>query len=281
MVVFHGPFQVVELVWIGRLGEQSGFKVWLEGLLDLVRLVDEVQHAGIFLLGPIYSVQPAQRLNGINATELLIHVHRVEQRLIKASLELLCHDQQPVLLGLERGRGLRFREPVHAGFGELLAAVRVLHFAREGNQRLVRQPPRFHFPIEVQLVPHRMQPGTRHHHRLRLAGDPVLYFFLEMVQHHRRLGVDSVRVQIRIGAQQVGGFLAVELRVGFNLLQQREVDLERRVVLQHVKDEAFLDGLPHRVQAERREAAAGLRRAEQLQRLLFRCGRECEETHVV
>ena len=47
-----------------------------------------------------------------------------------------------------------------------------------------------------------------------------------------------------------------------------ERELVGRVVLQHVEDEAFLDGLAHRIHVERLRQAVRPGPAEQLQRLL-------------
>ena len=87
------------------------------------------------LLG-VRAVEPRERLHRVDAAELLVHVHRVQQRLVEAGLELVGDDQEAVLRPLERLGGLRLREAVHAGLGVGLAAV--LDRAGEGDQRLER-----------------------------------------------------------------------------------------------------------------------------------------------
>jgi hypothetical protein len=52
------------------------------------------------------------------------------------------------------------------------------------------------------------------------------------------------------GAAFLARLLDVELGVAFDRLGQPVVALDRRVVLQHVEDEAFLDRLLHRVAVE-------------------------------
>ena len=61
------------------------------------------------------AVEPRQRLHGVHAAELLVHVHRVQQRLIEPSLELVGDDQETVFGPLEGLGGLRLRKTVHPG----------------------------------------------------------------------------------------------------------------------------------------------------------------------
>ena len=61
---------------------------------------------------------------------------------------------------------------------------------------------------------------------------------------------------------------------------QPVVRLVGRVVLEHIEDEAFLDGLPHAVEMERLGFAVRSRPAENLQRLVLRRGREGEEADI-
>ncbi|MDQ3583084.1 MAG: hypothetical protein M3495_16440 [Pseudomonadota bacterium] len=102
------------------------------------------------------SVEPRERLHGTDTAELPVHVHRVEQqRLVKAGLELVGDDEEPVLGALEGLRGLRLREAVHPRLGVGLTAV--LHRAREGNQRLERVAALRQVLVHRQPVTHRMQ----------------------------------------------------------------------------------------------------------------------------
>ena len=63
------------------------------------------------------AVQPGQRLHGIQPGEDLVHVHRVQQRLVEAGLELLGDDQHLVVVVAESLGGLGFGEPVHPLLG--------------------------------------------------------------------------------------------------------------------------------------------------------------------
>src|SRR5581483_2463917 len=78
--------QVVQKIWVGSLLQERSIVIRLKGLLDLIRVVDEVQDKRLGLPGR-YAIEPRERLHGIDSPELLIDVHRVEQRLIKSRLK--------------------------------------------------------------------------------------------------------------------------------------------------------------------------------------------------
>ena len=86
------------------------------------------------------AVKAGKRLDCIHAPELLVHVHRVEQRLVEASLELVGGHQEPVLRLPELGCRLPLAYDlfmpgrVHAGLRVGFPAV--FHRAGEGNERL-------------------------------------------------------------------------------------------------------------------------------------------------
>ena len=77
-----------------------------EGGLDLVQFVGEVDHRRALLLC-VRAVEARERLHRVHATQLLVHVDRVEQRLVEASLELVGDDQEAVLGAFEDLRRLR------------------------------------------------------------------------------------------------------------------------------------------------------------------------------
>ena len=206
---------LVEQVRVGRLGEQRRLVVRLEGGLDRVRLVGEVEHHGALLLGRQRAVEPRERLHRVHAAELLVHVHRVQQRLVEAGLELVGDDQEAILRPLEGLRGLRLREAVHPGLGVGLAAV--LDRSREGHEGLERIAPLLEVPVHGELVAHGMQARARHDHRLGPAADLVLHLGGEVLHHDPDLLVDGVRVQLDEGLEQVLGLALVVARVGLDL----------------------------------------------------------------
>ncbi len=110
--------------------------------------------------------------------------------------------------------------------------------------------------VELLLVAHRVRARAGHDHRLRPAADLVAREGAEVLDHHLGLLGDVVRMQAHEARQRPGGLLLVHLGIVLNGLDQPVVGLVGRVVLQHVQDEAFLDGLPHAVEVERLRLAA-------------------------
>ena len=89
---------------------------------------------------------------------------------------------------------------------------------------------------------------------------------------------DGVLVVLDVPAELPLGSLGVELGVVVDALDHVEVPVDRRVVGQHVHDEAFLDGLLHRVVVERqvfhRAVRLRVRGPEELEGLVLGSGGE-------
>ena len=94
-----GP-QVVDQIRVGHVRQFRRRVVGLERRQHVGRVVHEVQHVGRVLAG-VGTIQPGQRLHGLNARQSLIDVHAAQQRLIEAGLELVRHQQNLVLVGVE------------------------------------------------------------------------------------------------------------------------------------------------------------------------------------
>jgi hypothetical protein len=60
----------------------------------------KVEHEAVVLLR-VRAVEPRQGLHRFDAGERLVHVHRVQQRLVVAGLELVGADQKAVRIGLD------------------------------------------------------------------------------------------------------------------------------------------------------------------------------------
>ena len=103
---------------------------------------------------------------------------------------------------------------------------------------------------------------------------------MEVVDHDLGLQADRVVVALDEAPQLLLRLLDVEFRVVLHRLGEPVVAGHRRVVRQHVQDEALLDGLLHGVAVEGAvpDGAVGLRvgRAEDLQRLVLGGGGERE-----
>ena len=102
----------------------------------------------------------------------------------------------------------------------------------------------------------------------------------EVLDHDLGLLGDVVRMQAHEPRQGPGRLALVHLGIVLDGLDQPVVGLVGRVVLEHVEDEALLDGLAHGVEVEGLGLAVGPRPAEDLQRLVLGRGREGEEADV-
>ena len=90
------------------------------------------------------------------------------------------------------------------------------------------------------------------HHRPRLAADLVLgqHLLVEVVHHDLGLEADRVVVALDVAPQLLLRLVDVELRVVLDRFGELVVAHHRRVVRQHVQDEALLDRLLHGVAVE-------------------------------
>ena len=124
------------------------------------------------------------------------------------------------------------------------------------------------------------------HHRPRLATDLVLgqHLLVEVVHHDLGLEADRVVVALDVPAQLLLRLVHVELRVVLDRLGELVVAHHRRVVRQHVQDEALLDRLLHGVAVEGamldRAVRLRLRLAENFQGLVLGRGGEGEVARV-
>ena len=218
-------------------------------------------------------------MHGSHAPEFLIDVHGVQERLIEARLKLIGDDHQLAFIPLERVGGLRVGEAVHVGFGVVLASI--THGAGECDKTFELIPLRLEALVHGSPVTNSVQTTAGDDHRLGLAANSVHGLADKMIDHDLHFLVDRVFVEIDERLEQRRRLLAVVPWVFLNLLEQIPVRFVCRVILQHVEDEAFLDGLPHRVEAERLELAVFPFEAKQFQRLGLGCGGEGEGADVV
>ena len=80
--------EVVKEVRVGGFRKERPLVVRLEGLLDVVGLIGEVQdhRLGLIWVGP---VQPRKGLDRVDPAQLLVHVHGVKEGFVVPGLELL------------------------------------------------------------------------------------------------------------------------------------------------------------------------------------------------
>ena len=146
--------------------------IGLESREDVRRVIHEIQHIGRVLAG-VRTVQARERLHGLDAREPLVHIHPAEQRLVKAGLKLIRHEEDLILIAFEgfadvasfqirvQSRAV-FRESIRPGF-------LVVHLAGESHQRTHRVAAILDVAVNRQLPAHRLQPARHHHHGLGLS----------------------------------------------------------------------------------------------------------------
>ena len=174
------------------------------------------------------------------------------------------------------GSSFSFNPLIHLDFGVgLLGHLVVFHRAGKGHQALDGIALLADVAVKFLLVAHRLQPRTGDHHRLGAAADLVAGMLLEMLDHYLGFLADIVRMQAHEASQRPGRLLALDVGVVLGLLDQLVIGLIGDVVLQHVLDKAFLDGLTHGVAVEGLAAPA-----ENGQGLMLGRGGEGEKAHV-
>ena len=125
-----------------------------------------------------------------------------------------------------------------------------------------------------------MEPGGRHDHGLSLAADLVSGYIAELLQHDSRFLRDIMGMQRLKLANSTDTGGGVQLRVVRDGLGNLVVHVIGHVVLQHIQNKAFLDGLPHGIHMEGMIFAILIPLAKHLQRFVLGGGRKGEEGQV-
>ncbi len=274
--------QLIELLCLRLFPDGGLLVVRLKGIEDLFRLVHEVEDKGILLAG-MGPVEPREGLYRLDAGEPLVHVHRVEERLVESRLVFLGNDEDLVLFAPEALRKLLLADTaVHAHFrvGDVLH-VRVDHGPGEGNESLYSCVLLLrNVLVEGLLVPHRMEAAGGDDHCLGPPPYLVHRKVPEVLYHDLRLLGDIVLMEAHEPGKGPGGLALLHLRVVLDGLYQPVVRLVRGVVLEHVEDEVLLDGLPHAVKVKGLGLAVRTGNTEDLHRPVLRGRGEGEEADV-
>ena len=274
--------ELVELLRRGLLPYRRLFVIGLEGVEDLLRLVDEIEDEGLFL-ARVGAVEAREGLHGLDARQPLVDVHRVKKGLVEPRLVFLGHQEHLVFAGVEfLGQLLLLDAAVHPDLGVLLAGnVGIDDRAGESDEGLDALVALFgDVFIEGLLVPYRVKAGRSYHHGLGLASDLVAREPLEMLDHHLGLLGDVVGVKADEPGQRPACLLLVHLRVVVDRLDQPVVGLVGRVVFKHVEDEMLLDGLPHAVEVKGDGLPSRTGSAEDFEGLVLGRGGEGEEADI-
>ena len=166
--IIQRRLQVVQLVRIGFLGQQRRAVIVLEGVGDRLAVVLEVEHEAVVLLR-MRAVEARKSLHGLDARERLVDIHRVQQRLVVAGLELVGADQEAVRVVLDLVGDIAARKAVERRLAHLGAAVFVL--AGERDDGLIRALALREIRLEGVEVLDGPLDAARHHHGPRLSAD--------------------------------------------------------------------------------------------------------------
>jgi hypothetical protein len=146
---------------------------------------------------------------------------------------------------------LAAREAVERPLGHRVPLVVVL--AGERDDRAIRALALPQVALDRVVVLDRPRDAAGDDHRTGLPADHARseHMVVEVVDHDFGLEPHGVVVALDVAAQLLVRASRVELGIGFDGLDEPVVALDRRVVGEHVEDEAFLDGLLHRVGVKR------------------------------
>ena len=261
---------LVDDVEILNLLDPRSFIVLSKGRTHCDGIVHEVDDEGAVLAGK-HPVEAREGLDDLHLVrDLLVDIHGDELRLIEASLELVGDQHDTVFWAVERVaqvltpdcrvHGILAEDRVlidDERLGRLRSVIRVHdllagQLARERDQRMDVGVLRMLLDERVEglLVSNGRGARTRHDHCLRLALQQVSYVLGEMLHDELDLLGHVRRVKRHPLGQSALGSLPVDtLRVD-HILAEVERRLVGNVAFQHIHDEAFVDGLPHRVAVE-------------------------------
>ena len=138
----------------------------------------------------------------------------------------------------------------HFGVGRS-GVVRVFNRAREGHQRTDASVALlFDVAIKSELVFHGGKAGASCNHGLRAPAKLVHHIEPEMLDDYGNDLLDIDGMKLQVARKGLRGPPARHIGIILDLFDQAEEALVGRVVLKHIHDEAFLDGLSHSVLME-------------------------------
>ena len=95
LIAVEGGFEVVQHVGVRLLAEDRHPVVVSERLLDGIGMVREVEDEHVVFLR-VRPIETRQRLDRLDPGQDLVHVHRVQQRLVVPGLELVGTNEEPI-----------------------------------------------------------------------------------------------------------------------------------------------------------------------------------------
>ena len=209
----------------------------------------------------------------------------MQQRFIKAGLILFGHDEHIEVvmefrLGLVFGDMRTILAHVQAAFGVLLVAI--LDRAGERHHDIHAGIALFgNIALHLMEIAHSSQAGGRDHHHFTLASNGMRRGGQEGFHNDLRLLRNVIGVQLLKPADDLCRAAGRNLGIIRDGLGNFEAGMVGHVVLQHIHDEAFLNGLLHGIDMERIEASVHILGAEHFQRLRLGRGGKGKKAQVL
>ena len=177
----------------------------------------------------------------------------MEQRFIKARLEHIRNNENAIRVFFELLRYLSVRETVQSGRGKRRFLTLILVLAGKGDNRFIWTAPIRKAFIDGVIIFDTARNAGGHDHSASLPADFSFGndLFVKMIYHHSRFLCNGIAVAFHKAAQLLLRPILIEHRVILDGLHQLIEAVDRRVVLQHIQNESFLDRLLHRINVER------------------------------
>ena len=252
LILIHNCNEVIQLVRVGFAGQNRRAIIPRERLLNHLRLVCKVQDKSVILFRAA-AVKSGKRLHSLDIIEHLIHIHGVEQRLVKARLKHIRNDENAIRVLFEFFRYLSIRKTVQSGRCKRRFLPLVFVLPGKGDNCLVWAVPVRKAFIDGIVILNATGDAGRHNHRTCLPADfPFCNDLLvEVVNHHSRFLGNGVAVAFHKASEFLLRPLFIEHRIVLDGFHQFIETVDGRIVFQHIQNKAFLDGLFHGIDMER------------------------------
>ena len=125
LIAVERGLEVVQLIGVGLLAEDRRPVIVDEGFLDGIDIVHEVEHEHVVFLR-VRPIETRQRLDRLDTGQDLVHVHRVQQRLVVPGLELVGTNEEPKRVLLDFVGDPAGREAIEGRLTDLRIAIFVL-----------------------------------------------------------------------------------------------------------------------------------------------------------
>lgn len=252
--------QIIHLVVIGASFQKGGFVVGLKRVPNVLVGVHKVQNKGA-VLAAAGAVEAGKRLNGVDVAQFLIHVHRMEQRLVKPGLIFVCNHQNVEIVAAEGGaefligvQRIAVAVKVQPCFGIVGGVVIQMHRAGKSHQNaaalcLIRVI--FQVLFDREIVADGVGAAVGNDHGFPMAADLETTVLKEVGKDHVGFVGNGVTVFAVVADDGFQSRTFDQFGIVLGDLDDPERLFHGDVICQHVKDKTLFNGLIHRVDMER------------------------------